>query len=430
MKLTLCLLLSLPLFVSAQPSPTWFTWPDGPWTGRFEDVFFVNDSTGWAVGSGGEIFKTTDYARNWESQIDLPQNFGSVEFFDLNVGFVGSLYGKLYKTMNGGEDWYEITDSLPTMPVPFEGICGLSVADDSTIYACGIWSDPAYIFKSTDRGHTWTHIDMSDHAHSLIDIQFTDKDHGFAAGQSATVSDGGIILYTDNGGEDWQVKLLTDYPNDYVWKIQLLDETNAFGSVANFGGVFQTRFLKSTDGGMNWEVKVVDTDFHFVQMGGFINVDTGWTGAYEILETFDGGETWHINNFGYNMNRFFKLHDNLAYASGDSVYIYTDTTYVAPIDTTEDTTIMVSNYHPAHEILTISPNPSAGQIFIQYEIDRFTTIDLNIFDMNGIIIKNIYCGKIQQGVYSTTWEHHLPAGEYVISLHSNEGLRYKKFVVQ
>lgn len=429
MKFLLPILLLSAQYAFAQPAPDWFVYPGSPVASRFDDIFFVNDSTGWAVNSDGDIFKTMDAAAHWELQHHSADYFRSVEFFDDQLGFAGSLYEKLFKTMNGGEDWYEITDSLPGS---FQGICGMSVADDSTIYICGVWSSPSYIFKSSDRGHSWERIDMGDYAYSLVDMKFTDKNHGFATGQSANLSEGGIILYTEDGGETWSVKKLTGHPNDYVWKIQLLNDTIAFGAIADVAGGFATRFLKSTDGGMNWDVKTVSTDYYYVEMGGFINADTGWTGSYEILETFDGGETWHENSFGFNVDRFFKVNDNLAFASGETIYTYSDTNYVAPIDTTEDTIIsnLNSHFNPQHSISEIIPNPSSDFISIQYQIDRFTTIDLSVFDMQGNCRKNFYHGKINAGAYSATWHHNLEPGEYMVCMHSNEGLRWKKFVVQ
>lgn len=426
-------LLLLGLFLSdrlyAQPVPEWFVYPGSPVAGRFDDLFFVNDTVGWAVSSDGDIFKTTDAAAHWELQHHSADYFRSVEFFDDQTGFAGSLYGKLFKTNNGGVIWTSITDSLPGS---FDGICGMSVADDSTIYLCGVWSAPAYIFKSNDRGDTWQRFNMGDYAYSLVDIKFTDKTHGFATGQSANLSEGGIILYTENGGEDWEVKKLTGHPNDYVWKIQLLNDTLAFGAIADVAGGFETRFLKSTDGGMNWDVKTVSEDYEYVEMCGFINSDTGWTGAYNILETFDGGESWHYNSFGYNVDRFFKVNDKLAFASGETIYTYADTNYVVPVDTTEDTVISEINaqFNLAHYISEVLPNPSSDFISIEYTITRFTTMDLSIFDMSGNNRKNFYHGKINSGHYTAEWHHQLEPGEYVVCMHSNEGLRWKKFVVQ
>lgn len=428
MKLLLPLFLICAQMGQAQPAPDWFVYPGTPVASRFDDIFFVNDTVGWAVNSDGDIFKTVDAAMHWDLQHHSADYFRSVEFFDDQLGFVGSLYGKVYKTVNGGENWYQITDSLPG---GFDGICGMSRADDSTIYICGVWHGPAYIFKSTDRGHSWARIDMDGYAYSLVDIRFTDSGHGFVTGQSKNLSEGGIILYTENGGADWEVKKLTGHPNDYVWKFQFLNDTLAFGAIADVAGGFETRFLKSTDGGMNWDVKTVSPDYHYVEMCGFINADTGWTGAYDILETFDGGDTWHENSFGYNLDRFFKVNNNLAFASGETIYTYSDTSYIVPVDTTEDTLIsnLISHPDPEHMISGVLPNPSADFISVQYSISRFTTIDLGIFDMAGNCRKKLYHGKINAGNYAAEWHHDLEPGEYIVCMHSNEGLRWMKFVV-
>ncbi len=420
----------------AQPAPEWFTYPGSPVAGRFEDIFFVNDTTGWAACSDGQVYRTLDGGKDWDLQLNEWDYFRSIEFFDDQVGFAGSLYGKLFKTMNGGEDWYEITDSLPE---EFPGICGMSVADDTTIYACGIWSSPGYIFKSTDRGHTWEYIDMSMWADGLVDLKFTDAHHGFATGKSSHAPNQGVVLYTDDGGDTWTEKLEGGLPNEFVWKIQLIDAVHAVGSLEDLSGTHDSRMIVSNDGGMNWEIKTVSEDYYNVEMCGFINPDTGWVGGWfdGSFETFDGGDTWHENDFGNNLNRFFKLNDNLAYASGSTIYIYSDTAYVAPVDTTTDTTIIdttttaiIDFTETANRILDISPNPSTDFITIQYQIDRYTTIDLSIYDMQGYIRKTIYHGNIRKGTYTESWKHDLPPGEYVVSMHCNEGLRWKRFVVQ
>lgn len=424
------------LFTSmqAQPAPSWFVYPGTPSAGRFDDIFFVNDTTGWCVNSDGQIFKTINAGKDWHLQLFTGDYFRSIEFFDDQIGFAGSLFGSLYKTIDGGENWYDIADSLPHA---FSGICGMSVADDSTIYICGVWSSPAYVFKSSDRGHSWSYTDMSGQAYSLVDMKFTDKDHGFVTGQSDDLDKGGIILYTDDGGANWTQKIITDYPNDYVWKIQLLDDNlHMFGAIANVSAGYKTRFLSSEDAGATWSISDVKDDYYYIEMCGFMNKDTGWTGSSVILETFDGGETWHENTFGYNFDRFFKVNDNLAFASASTIHVYSDTSYVAPVDTTvtdttiTDTTLALADVHPTHSILSILPNPAHDHISVNYEIVKRTTIDLSIFDMQGHLLKRVYHGMIAAGQYTQSWDNDLPAGQYMLCMHSNEGLTWKQFAVQ
>ncbi|MFI5173093.1 MAG: T9SS type A sorting domain-containing protein [Chitinophagales bacterium] len=434
MKFFLSLLIAV-IFKNAiaQPVPEWFVYPGTPSDTRFDDIFFINDSVGWAVNSSGEIYKTINGSNGWELQESYFDYFRSVEFFDENVGFAGSLYGNLYKTINGGENWTNISGLLPE---PFDGICGMSAADDSSIYACGIWHSPAFIFKSTDRGLSWEYIDMSDYAEDLVDIKFLDAMHGFATGTDANTSLGGVILYTDDGGSTWTPKVHSNYPYEYIWKIQFLDALNVYGSVEDNTATNDPRIVISHDGGMNWEIKTIADEYYNIEMIGFINVDTGWVGGWfdGAFETFDGGETWDMNYFGRNLNRFFKLNDNLAYASGETIYVYSDTTYVAPIDTTQDTiidttTTLIPNLNIPQAILDVFPNPSQNMISVSYAIERFTFIDLSIFDMNGKKVHNFYHDDINTGKYLATYEHNLPPGEYVVAMHSHEGFFWKKFVV-
>ena len=171
MKLFLALLLSIPSLLPAQ----WTTLPVPP-ANRYDDVFFITDSTGWAVASNGQILHTTDAGASWDMQTDVEGFLRSIEFATPTLGFCGSLNGKLLRTTDGGEHW---TDIAPDIDPALPGICGLSAPTPETIYGCGIWSSPAYIIKSTDGGETWTTTDMSSMASALVDIHFISADTGF-----------------------------------------------------------------------------------------------------------------------------------------------------------------------------------------------------------------------------------------------------------
>ena len=79
-------------------------------------TFFVDDSTGWIVGSGGFIKKTTNAGNEW-----ILQNSGttlilkSVQFVDQNTGWICGESGLILKTTNGGSElgftckWYNST---------------------------------------------------------------------------------------------------------------------------------------------------------------------------------------------------------------------------------------------------------------------------------------------------------------------------------
>ena len=63
-------------------------------------------------------------------------------------------------------------------------MCGLWAVNQSVIYGSGTNdpSDGAAMIKSIDGGQTWTALDLSPHASSLIDVYFPTPDNGWVVG--------------------------------------------------------------------------------------------------------------------------------------------------------------------------------------------------------------------------------------------------------
>lgn len=198
----------------------WTTLPNPPVV-RYDDVFFINDSVGWAAGGSNlRIYTTTDGGARWREQYNSRKYLRSITFATPDLGFRGSLDSSLYRTTDGGASWTDIAGSITPKP---PGICGLSTPTADVIYGCGVWSSPAYVIKSTDGGNNWTNIDLSSFANALVDIHFSSPDTGWVAGMANPSTDGGIILYTTDGGSTWTVKHKTLTPHDSIWKLQTPD---------------------------------------------------------------------------------------------------------------------------------------------------------------------------------------------------------------
>ena len=79
-----------------------------------EDIFFLNASTGWAVGENGVILHTSDGGETWKEQSSgTEETLRSVGFADEKNGWaVGGDFGvgALLHTSDGGETW-ELEDS-------------------------------------------------------------------------------------------------------------------------------------------------------------------------------------------------------------------------------------------------------------------------------------------------------------------------------
>lgn len=298
MNKNLLVFLLISFFCQAQQH-TWTPFSNPPAsTGRYDDVFFLNENLGWAAkGGGGRVYKTTDGGANW---IQLPLNnpnneyYRNIEFLNENVGFLGTLNSNFYKTVNGGATWQKVQNISPYPAA----ICGLDAVGTSTVYGCGSWFGPAYIIKSTDSGNTWQYINMSAFAINLVEILFVTENLGYVSG---TDSQGGVILKTTDGGVNWTKIYGSSAEDEYVWKMQILDGNKFFCSLTSIAPN-PGKLLKSLDGGVTWETKnFPDAD---VQAVGFVSATKGWMGGHHtgFFETNDGGDTWTDLGIGGSLN--------------------------------------------------------------------------------------------------------------------------------
>ena len=373
--------------IARQDEGAWTT-TTSPDAVRYDDVFFINQNVGWTAGGWNrQIHKTINGGQSW-TQTGLIGNtkyLRCIEFMDESIGLCGSLNGSgqpasLYRTTDGGATW---TDVAPNIPQPLEGVCGLAKADENTIYGVGVWSEPAYVIKSIDKGLTWTFKDMSAHASCLIDTYFFDAAHGFATGSISEEIEGemvitsGVVLYTADGGDTWTEKFRTNHLTDRVWKIQTPDNKHFFGSIeSDFG---ETRMLRSSDAGQTWEMITVDPEYSYIQVVGFIDSLKGWTGGNETLyETENGGNSWSKIALGSTYNRFFKINEELAYMTGRKVYKFKRSLVTGTLDE--------ERYDPIHS-LTVSPNPTHGKATVRIRFANPTMAHIHVYNATGNVLK-------------------------------------------
>ncbi|MEO1032055.1 MAG: YCF48-related protein [Bacteroidota bacterium] len=412
------------ILASINAQPNWQVAPNifsNPNNQRFDDVFFLNENLGWAAnGFYARVYKTTDGGLNWTEQLNennITGNyyFRNIEFLNEDIGFLGTLNGTFFKTTDGGSNWSEVTN-IPSNP---NAICGIDAVGTSTIYGCGAYFSPAHIIKSTDSGDTWTFMDMSSYANALVEILFLDENTGFAAGRNAN---GGLILKTLNGGTSWTEIYNTNVSGEYVWKLQTLEGNNdiifgAVSSVAPNNG----KLIKSINGGTNWtSLESVETD---VQAVGFITENHGWMGGHTtgFYETLDGGQTWNNLNIGNNLNRIFIIDATTAFASGTTVYKFTEET----LSTQEEAVVV---YDVLNINLLKNPIDTHLEFTINFPADDNLLIEL--YDANGKYIKQLSRDIILEKT-AKSYRYNLSdlaSGAYYLDFHNNSGRSSLKFI--
>jgi len=430
-KILLLIILSTFYFCSHIYSQTlqWRTPPNSPSGGsgeRLEDIFFINANTGWAIFHGGKVYRTTTGGNIWDTTIIQSGNaLRSIGFFDTENGILGTLSDDsnqvLYRTSNHGVNWSLITN-LPN-PWPL-GICGINIANENVAYACGRYTLPARIVKTTDKGLTWTAslIDTA-LARSLVDCYFWDQNNGIAVGgHSVTVNFFGsysVILKTTDGGNTWIRVYRSSRQFEWCWKISI-NGNSVFASIQRAGSGI-SNILKTTNMGSEWQ----EIPFRvFSQQGiGFVNENTGWVGGFgSNYETTNGGAEWHLAGWGVNLNRIRFLSDTLAYAVGNRIYKYSR----EPVGINIITGIIPASFY-LHQNY---PNPFNPVTKIKFDITRDARrpvgasetqdVKLDVYDALGREVQNLVNQNLSPGSYEVEFDgSNFSSGIYFYELITN-----------
>lgn len=93
----------------------------------------------------------------------------------------------------------------------------------------------------------------------------------------------------------------------------------------------------------------------------------------------------------------------------------------------------LSNTIAAEAVVIMTyPNPSMGEITINYALNNSAKIDIQLFDMKGLNLKTINLGKQSKGIYASTIDiSQLPNGIYFFHFMANDEIvNYGKFLKQ
>jgi len=223
------------LLITQRQYPQWTNQNLVPDHNDLWSTFFVDDSTGWIVGSGGFIKKTTNAGNEW-----IQQNSGStlilkvVQFVDQNTGWICGEAGLILKTTDSGANWHSLTSGT------IEHLSDIHFYDADTGYVAGF---NGTLLKTTNGGANWTSL-SSGTTNDLFSMDFVDAFTGYAAGE---INDTSSVIKTTDGGATW-IDKSSRFPatRGNCLAVEFIDATTGFiGGSSPF-------FYKTTDGGDTW----------------------------------------------------------------------------------------------------------------------------------------------------------------------------------
>lgn len=256
--------------------------------GFLYDICFPNQNTGYAIGERGDLVKTTNAGQSW-TIVDVSSNtFNGIAFADANTGVICG-HQQIFKTTNGGNNWYEVSNNLVGILQSINYVSG----NPAIIYCCG---NNGIIAKSIDHGESWVQQPTG----SSFEFHYVNP---YAAG-SVIVVGVSKILKTTNGGENWIS--IPHSPPTYFNCVQMVNSTTGFAA-GQSGHIFKTY-----NGGSNWYQLGYYEDEDFMSLH-FANETTGYflrSDGYIIKTTNGGGSPIGIQPIGNEIPKDFNLEQN------------------------------------------------------------------------------------------------------------------------
>ena len=184
--------------------------------------------------------------------------------------YMGATGGGIFKTVDGGNHWNPIADDQ--LKLGSVGAIAVADSDPNVVYAGmgegdirGNASHGDGVYRSTDAGHTWTHVGLTDTQQIgalRIDPKNPDIVYVAALGHMAGPNEERGVFRTKDGGKTWQKVL--DKSNLAGAIDVAIDPTNSRVIYASIWQVIRkpwtfesggpdSGFYKSTDGGDTWK---------------------------------------------------------------------------------------------------------------------------------------------------------------------------------
>jgi photosystem II stability/assembly factor-like uncharacterized protein len=396
----------------------WTKLPNGPNAAgaqRHDDLHFIDAYRGWVVNGNGEVWRTLDGGGTWTRTALTGDYNRCVGFINQDTGWIGFLYQvngtALIRTDDGGFTWNPVT--LPE-PIP-AGICGMQVIDSTTVVAVGAYYGTPRFIRTDDGGANWTVLDMSVYCGALVDIHFFNDLEGIIVGSSTPGSTRRhMILRTTDGGITWEVRRVGTRNRELCWKSSWPSDQYGFVSIENLAGTGPTYYLKSADGGLNWTEVLATPSFVDCQGIGFATRFLGWIGGWNTgtAITKDGGATWTGGDFGWNVNRIRFLSPFLGYACGTDVYKF----QLDPAGVGE------GDLAVGPPLVNVRPNPFSRATRIHYRVPEAGRVSLRVFDVQGRPVRALVDGESDAGEFSASFDASgLGAGTYYYRLSTAAG---------
>jgi photosystem II stability/assembly factor-like uncharacterized protein len=262
-------------------------------TVALHDVFFLDASTGFVVGDGGTLRRTTDGGATWTAiDTHTTESIRDIDFVDATNGWAVGSSGGVLQTHDGGQTW--------SIGVITTELTGIDVTGPTHAW---ITANQDNVYEMVAEHEFNPHDTGSDGTFEAIDM--VDDLNGWIVGAVPVPGDQNAAIYhTADGGETWTQQFISGVHHFYLHDIEAIDAQTAWAvGQGSLSGVGEKK-LVTHDGGATWTMVAETSNGGSMNAVDFVGAQYGWgVGQYgSIVATDDGGATWHVQE----QNRSFE----------------------------------------------------------------------------------------------------------------------------
>ncbi|MFC2093816.1 YCF48-related protein, partial [Bacteroidota bacterium] len=402
---------------------------------NYNNLDFINSSTGYLCGDKGSLLRTTDKFNSWiEIVSDTSFNFIDCQFLNQNTGYsVGKKRRPSYpndyavfKTTNGGYNWVSVFQLQSSWT--HEGIHWIYFINENTGFRQGVQVNPHHeiLYRTTNGGYNWTLITYPIEV-MVSDMHFVNSFTGYVVGYG-TYAYGAVLLKTTNAGINW----FNSDVNKMVsaGKVYFINENTGYysGSMYTHTTNHYQRIAKTTNAGVNWQLCFSEPNYNSVWYSDFYPIENriylsgGTTG---LIYSTNYGLTWKssYSNTLYSKKIFFADLFNGIIIGEDGL-----------IERTTDGGIIFANNNAtkvtsSYKLYQNYPNPFNPTTNIKFDLKKSSHTKLIIYDILGKEVATLVDDKLNAGSYEVGWDaSHYPSGVYFYRIIADDYVATKKML--
>ena len=268
-----------------------------------KDLFFLNEKVGFLLKDYYSLFKTVDGGKTWSQITGFKDNEIAYETYFINekIGFVsvfGRPFARLLTTTDGGITWnnrvYSMRGSIQKIHFSdtLNGLALLSTLDNNNLVVS--------VIQTKNQGLTWEKISLTDSLSlsygPVLDV--LDEKNIFTI---AKKSNQHYLIKSVDGGLTWQ--RLGNLP-EYITQLKFSDEQNGFLTTTN-------KCYSTNDGGLTWLEKV--------NLKGYPKL-LFMSNSNDILLNLETIQC-NFGDYGYYQSKFVSLENNEIIGSKEVTFL-------------------------------------------------------------------------------------------------------------